>query len=383
MKELGKNFEEFCKSLKESKTSAEFRRRNLFWTIPEESIPNFKHGGSIVVRPELDLNAVEFKLGKNISFSKGDAKESSYEDALKSSKHFTKIYFNSWFASCNDGFAEKVLLLKLESNKDANIALEFPDKHFCSSLFILAPKGVKSSVFIKKTSKKSDKNNYAGLNIRVVAEENSEVRIFTMQDLESSSSLFEERSAFILNDARVSWVDLSVGSSYEGTKVLSRLVGEGAKSDTKFLYAAKGKQRFDIYTSSVHQEKNTESDILTRGIIGGSAKALSRGLVFIDQNASGSKGYEKQDALILSDGAEADAIPNLEINNHDVKCSHGSSVGQVDPEKLFYLMARGLSETEAKRLIIEGYFSPVMEGFSALERENIEKAIAIAVGGGV
>jgi Fe-S cluster assembly protein SufD len=381
MKELGENFKEFCNSLNESKASAKFRSEKYFLRA-EESLPNFKHGGSILVRPELDLDTVKFNFSKGISFAKGDIKESSYEEVLKSSKYFNNIVFNSWFGSCNDGFAEKVLFLKLDKN-DANISLEFPNKHFCANLFVLAPKGVKSSVFIKKTSKKSDKKNYAGLNIRVVAEEGSNVRIFTVQDLDASSSLFEERSAFILKDASVSWVDLSVGSSYEGTNVLSRLVGEGAKSNTKFLYAAKGKQRFDIYTSSVHEEKNTESDILTRGIIGGSAKALSRGLVFIDQNASGSKGYEKQDAMILSDGAEADAIPNLEINNHDVKCSHGSSVGQVDPEKLFYLMAKGLSESEAKRLIIEGYFSPVMEGFSALERENIEKAIAAVVGGGM
>jgi len=80
--------------------------------------------------------------------------------------------------------------------------------------------------------------------------------------------------------------------------------------------------------------------------------------------------------LLLSDEAEADAIPNLEIHNHDVKCSHGSTVGQVDPEQLFYLMSRGLNEDEAKQKIVEGYFTPVLSMFTdEIMREKIQQSI--------
>ena len=103
-----------------------------------------------------------------------------------------------------------------------------------------------------------------------------------------------------------------------------------------------------------------------------SSKGLSRGLVRIGKNAAGSNGYEKQDALLLSDKAEADAIPNLEIHNNEVKCSHGSTVGQIDAEKMFYLMSRGLNEKEAKLKIVEGYFMPILDTF---EDESVKEQI--------
>ena len=103
---------------------------------------------------------------------------------------------------------------------------------------------------------------------------------------------------------------------------------------------------------------------------------MSRGLVKINKNAPGSNGYETQDALLLSNKAEADAIPNLEINNNDVKCSHGSTVGQVDEDKLFYLMTRGLTKDEASQKIVEGYFTPVLDMFHDPNiKEQVHKTI--------
>jgi len=135
-----------------------------------------------------------------------------------------------------------------------------------------------------------------------------------------------------------------------------------------------------LYTKAVHFAPHTESNLFTRGVVNGTARALSRGLIAIKSNASASKGYEKQDALILSEEAEADAIPNLEIENYDVKCSHGSSVGQIDPESMYYLMSRGLSEDDAKKLIIMGYFQPVMELLDGGERTELESVLQRAIG---
>ena len=100
----------------------------------------------------------------------------------------------------------------------------------------------------------------------------------------------------------------------------------------------------------MHNAKNTTSKIITKGVLNNKSKALSRSLVKIKENAPKSNGYEKQEALLLSENAEADAIPYLEIDNNDVKCSHSSAVGQIDKDVLFYMMSRGLNESEAKKI---------------------------------
>ena len=133
---------------------------------------------------------------------------------------------------------------------------------------------------------------------------------------------------------------------------------------------------YDLYTSSLHNAKNTTSKIITKGVLNNESKALSRSLVKIKENAPKSNGYEKQEALLLSKNAEADAIPYLEIDNNDVKCSHSSAVGQIDKDVLFYMMSRGLNKSEAKKKIVEGYFSPILELLSNQEiQDKINKKI--------
>ena len=103
---------------------------------------------------------------------------------------------------------------------------------------------------------------------------------------------------------------------------------------------------------------------------------MSRSIIKIEEGASDSDGYEKQDALILSENAEADAMPQLEIKNPNVKCSHGSTIGQIDKEKIFYLMSRGLDIEKAKKKIVEGYFNNTLEQIENVKiREKIKKII--------
>ena len=97
-----------------------------------------------------------------------------------------------------------------------------------------------------------------------------------------------------------------------------------------------------------------------RGVLDGKAKNIYRGVIHIQRSAPGSDGYQKQDTLLLNPSAEADSIPQLQIDNNDVKCGHGATVGQVDKEKLFYLMSRGLSEQAARKIVVLGYFESLV-----------------------
>jgi Fe-S cluster assembly scaffold protein SufB len=150
--------------------------------------------------------------------------------------------------------------------------------------------------------------------------------------------------------------DVVLTKTYVRNYVESTLLGVDAQSEINCAYLVKENGICDVFTANYHASHHSHSNIVTRGVLLDSAKALSRGLIHIGQQAFGSDAYEKQDALILSDYAEADAIPMLEILNHDVKCSHGSTVGQFDAEIIFYMMSRGLSRQDAEIELVRGYF---------------------------
>jgi len=97
-----------------------------------------------------------------------------------------------------------------------------------------------------------------------------------------------------------------------------------------------------------------------KGILSGKAQTLYSGLINVKEGVTGCEGYQTANTLLLGDDAKADMVPNLEINNNDVKCSHGATIGQVDEDELFYLMSRGLDEQSAKKTIIEGFLHPVI-----------------------
>ena len=100
--------------------------------------------------------------------------------------------------------------------------------------------------------------------------------------------------------------------------------------------------------------------MLTKGAVNDHAKAIYRGMIRMERNAPQSNGFQRADTLLLSENAEADNIPALEIDNADVKCSHASSIGQVDEELVFYLQSRGVGEEEARKILIRSLFSPLI-----------------------
>jgi len=237
------------------------------------------------------------------------------------------------------------------------------DKILVSTICILAPPHAEAKIIFYKTGT-GDIPVYCSEDMRIISQRESNIEFISIQNLPFTHNLMQRRIAKLEKDAHLLWTDVVLGSNYTKSEIITHLCGEGANTLNQVLFLANTKQRFDIYTASIHVAPHTTSNIITKGVVNDQAKVLSRGLVHIKQNATGSNGYEKQDALLLSNDAEADAIPNLEIENHDVKCSHGSTVGQVDADQLFYLMSRGLSKNLAQQKIIEGYFIPILEVFT-------------------
>ncbi|MBR4106248.1 MAG: Fe-S cluster assembly protein SufD [Alphaproteobacteria bacterium] len=139
-----------------------------------------------------------------------------------------------------------------------------------------------------------------------------------------------------------------------------RLADTLAKAEVNAAYMMNGWATIDATTDIEHLVAETFSDQLVKGVVGGQAKGVFQGCIHIEPNAIKTKGYQQHRALLLTDEAEVDVKPELEIFADDVQCSHGSACGQLDAEQLFYLRSRGLGEEEAKAMLVDAYLQEVI-----------------------
>ena len=207
--------------------------------------------------------------------------------------------------------------------------------------------------------------------VELFCREHAQVSYITVQDIPEGAYSFASRRAQVGQNAAVHWVECTLGGRFAKSATSTLLAAEGASSTLNGVFFGNNRKNFDLYGEVIHAAPHTTSDMLVKGALNDYAKAIFRGLIRIHPGAYGSNGYQKEETLLLADTAEADAVPNLEIQNNDVRCSHGTTISQVDGEKLFYLMSRGMPEHAAKQLIIEGFFHPLIRkmGDSSIQEE--------------
>ncbi len=141
-------------------------------------------------------------------------------------------------------------------------------------------------------------------------------------------------------------------------------------------YAGGTGQHLDYDTTQEHAAPNTFSDLAFRGVLGGTATAVWRGMIRVDPGAQGTDAFQESRNLLLSTDAHADAIPGLEIEADDVRCTHAAAIAQIDRDQLFYLTSRGLDPGAAKSLIVEGFLESLVERLAAGPvREEISAAL--------
>jgi Fe-S cluster assembly protein SufD len=196
--------------------------------------------------------------------------------------------------------------------------------------------------------------------------DNGTLRYIAVQDLsEEDAWIFGAQNASVGRDANLDWVALGFGSKSGHLLMSTRLIGEGASARVTGAYATHGSQHIDFDTTQEHAAPNTFSDLAFRGVLAGRSSAVWKGNIIVDPGAQKTDAFQESRNLLLSKRAHADAIPGLEIQANDVRCTHAAAVAQVDPEQLFYLRSRGLPEAEAKQLVIEGFLAALVERFEA------------------
>jgi Fe-S cluster assembly protein SufD len=159
----------------------------------------------------------------------------------------------------------------------------------------------------------------------------------------------------------VDWIFGALGSKLTKNFSDLNLVGEGSTGKMSGFYFTQGKQHLDHDTQQNHFAPHTTSDLLFKGALIGESRSVWQGMIYVAPNASKTDGYQANRNLVLDHRARADSIPGLEILTDDVRCSHGATVGKIDQEQIYYLESRGLRRTDAERLIVEGFFDPIMQ----------------------
>src|SRR5262249_3660517 len=159
------------------------------------------------------------------------------------------------------------------------------------------------------------------------------------------------------------------------------LAGSGAQAFVHGFMFGDQRQHFHLHTLQRHLVDHTTSDLLIKGCLKDRARSVYPGLIQVAEGAQRTDAYQANRNLLLSDHARADSIPGLEILANDVRCTHGATIGSVDEEQMYYLLARGLHRPEAQRLIVEGFFAPVLDRIPLESvREQLRDAIQHKLG---
>jgi Fe-S cluster assembly protein SufD len=214
--------------------------------------------------------------------------------------------------------------------------------------------------------------------VEIHAGPNSKLSYTSLQEWGSGVIHVAVQRAHLERDAEVRSLAVAFGASLSRVENESILEGDGARSEMLGVYFGEKDQHFDFRSIQDHIGSRTASNLLYKGALKGSARAIYSGNVIIRPGAHLCDAYQTNRNILLSEDARADSIPNLEILANDpVRCGHAASVGPVEEDTLFYIQSRGIPFEEAQRLIVTGFFQEVLDRVTLTEvRERLERAIA-------
>ncbi|HEY4693615.1 MAG TPA: Fe-S cluster assembly protein SufD, partial [Bellilinea sp.] len=172
---------------------------------------------------------------------------------------------------------------------------------------------------------------------------------------------FTHERSQVGQDANLDWIFGAIGGNVTKNFAEIDLIGRGSLGRMSGFYFTDGKQHLDYDSQQNHRAPNTTSDLLFKGALIDSSRVVWQGMIYVAPGAMKTDGYQANRNLVLSRNARADSIPGLEILADDVRCTHGATVGKIDPDQVFYLRARGIPRVEAERLIVSGFFDPIMQ----------------------
>ncbi len=216
----------------------------------------------------------------------------------------------------------------------------------------------------------------ASILVQAVLGPSAVLRYGSIEELSPSTEAFVHRTANLEADAEAHWNVGTFGSALEISSQNTYLRHSGSQNHSVSVFFGSAHQHYDLEVQSVHQGTHTKSNIVGKGVMKGRARSVFTGVTDIKHGAVGTDARQKEQTLMLSDQARADAIPSLLIEENDVFAAHSASAGPVDRNAIYYLMSRGMTEREAVEMIVEGFLAPVIDSISL---DDIRRRVWAAV----
>ena len=339
--------------------------------VPEELLKPLtadRHGGQVVLlaggsRASLDPSLVR----KNIVFT--DLRTAMVENPKLVERMAGELVRpeDGKFAALAGAYSQNGVLLyvpkgvKIEEPLNSLLWGPGAGLAYISHLLIWVDEGASVTYIHEAASPNEDSASmHAGI-VEVKVSDGASLKFVELQSWGRHVWNFSHERVNVGRDANIDWIFGAVGSHLTKNFSDLDLVGQGATGRMSGFYFADGEQHLDHDTQQNHLAPHTTSDLLFKGALKGNSRSVWQGMIYVAPAAQKTDGYQANRNLILSAGARADSIPGLEILADDVRCTHGATVGKLEQEPLFYLKSRGIPEREAERLIVEGFFDPIMQ----------------------
>jgi Fe-S cluster assembly protein SufD len=245
---------------------------------------------------------------------------------------------------------------------------------------IVLGRGARATVVEEQHSADAEGASFFGGGTEVYVGDGGRLVYATLQDWGRNVYHYSNARARVGRDAELQWIQTMIGGRMGKANAYFDMDGPGAQAFVHGFMFGDARQHFHLHTLQRHLKDHTTSDLLIKSCLKDRARSVYQGLIQVSEGAQRTDAYQANRNLLLSDTARADSIPGLEILANDVRCTHGATIGYVEPEQLYYLMTRGLPELEAQRLIVEAFFEPVLdriplESVRARLRGEIERKI--------
>lgn len=253
-----------------------------------------------------------------------------------------------------------------------------------SHTLIILEEGASATLLEETSSATLDANGLHVGAVELIVGKRANLRYVQLQNWNQHVWHLAHQAGLVAADASLQWTVAGIGAHLAHIHQEVTLEGRGAQAEVNGVTFATDRQTLSYYTQQTHKAENTRSDLLYKDVLRDRARVIWRGMIRVDKEAQKTDGYQRNDSLLLSPECRADAIPGLEIEADDVRCTHGATAGRVDAEQIFYCMCRGLSRYEAMHMIVEGFFHKVYDRIAVdVVRDTLSQAVEKKLGIGM
>lgn len=264
-------------------------------------------------------------------------------------------------------------LITLQADKAADL----------SHTLVILEEGA-SATLLEETASVSD--DLLGLHVgavELILAKEARLRYVQLQNWNHKVWHIAHQAGRVENNGFLQWTVGGIGAKLAHIHQDVVLDGRGSEAEVNGVTFSTDNQIHSFYTQQSHNAAETRSDLLYKQVLRDQARSIWRGMIRVEKEGQQTNGYQRNDSLMLSPTCRADAIPGLEIEADDVRCTHGATAGRVDEEQIFYCMSRGMSEYEAMHMIVEGFFQTVFDRIPVeAVRETLNQAIIKKLGFG-